>query len=110
MKTKNALLLCCMILTMSSGIAQKSENYYSYSQRMSRYYDSLRVITPDTLKVAGRRQFQRWNDFWRDRVLNQKKLTNSLILDCSTYGRGLVFYSISTTANQQGISGKIILQ
>lgn len=73
MKTKNALLLCCMILTMSSVIAQKSENYYSYSQRMTRYYDSLRAITPDTLKVAGRRQFQRWNDFWRDRVYKSKK-------------------------------------
>lgn len=61
MKTKIVFLLCCMILTINSVIAQNSENYYSYSQRMSRYYDSLRVITPDTLKVAGRRQFQRWN-------------------------------------------------
>ena len=44
------------------------------------------------------------------RVLYQKELINSLTFDCSSYSRGLVFYNISTTANQQGISGKIILQ
>jgi hypothetical protein len=44
------------------------------------------------------------------RVLYQKEFISSLMLDCSTYERGIVFYRISSIANQQGIGGKIILQ
>ena len=85
MKTKKVLLLCCMILTISSVIAQSTENYYTYSQRQTHYYDSVRAVTPDTLKVAGWRPFQRWNDFWRDRVYNSSTVTGSY----SMYGTKL---------------------
>ena len=77
MKTKNELLLCCMILTISSVIAQSTENYYTYSQCQAHYFDSVRAVTPDTIKVAGWRQFQRWNDFWRDRVYNSPTVAGS---------------------------------
>lgn len=85
MNTKNVLLLCCMILTISSVIAQTTENYYTYSQRQAHYFDSVRAVTPDTLKVAGWRPFQRWNDFWRDRVYNSSTVTGSY----SMYGTKL---------------------
>ena len=45
MKSKKVLLLCCMILTISSVIAQSTENYYTYSQRQTHYYDSVRAVT-----------------------------------------------------------------
>ncbi len=44
------------------------------------------------------------------RLLYQKELINFLLLDCSTYSRGLVFYRISSKANQMELNGKIILQ
>jgi len=74
-----------MILAISSVIAQTTENYYTYSQRQSHYFDSVRAVTPDTLKVSGWRTFQRWNDFWRDRVYNSSTVTGSY----SMYGTKL---------------------
>ena len=70
MKTKAFLLWGLLMCICSMSFAQVSENYYSYSQQKTHYFDSLRAATPDTLKVAGMRSFQRWNDFWRDRVYN----------------------------------------
>ncbi|MEI8047032.1 MAG: T9SS type A sorting domain-containing protein [Bacteroidota bacterium] len=70
MKTNRFLLVGLLLAIFSMSFAQTSENYYTYSQKKSHYYDSLRAATPDTLKVPGMRSFQRWNDFWRDRVYN----------------------------------------
>lgn len=77
MKTKPALLVSFLIAICSMSFAQTNENYYSYSKRMSHYYDSVRAVTPDTVKVPGWRQFQRWNDFWRDRVYNSPTVKGS---------------------------------
>jgi hypothetical protein len=77
MKTKLEILFCCLFITIGSVMAQNNENYYTYSHRLESYYDSLRAITPDTLKVPGWRPFQRWNDFWRYRVYNSPSVTGS---------------------------------
>lgn len=44
------------------------------------------------------------------RIIYQDHLFNSLMLDCSSYSRGLVYYRISSTTNQPVISGKILFQ
>ena len=62
MKTNRFLLVGLLLAIFSMSFAQTSENYYTYSQKKSHYYDSLRAATPDTLKVPGMRSFQRWND------------------------------------------------
>ena len=43
-------------------------------------------------------------------VLYTKQLVSSLMVDCSTYCRGLFYYRISSTLNLPEISGKILFQ
>ena len=46
MKQKLILTLINMILFMGCTFAQTEENYYSQTNRMDHYYDSVRSATP----------------------------------------------------------------
>ncbi|MFA4852939.1 MAG: hypothetical protein WC599_10505, partial [Bacteroidales bacterium] len=43
-------------------------NYYFYTAQMDPYFDSLVAITPDTIKIEGLKNYERWKDFWRTKV------------------------------------------
>lgn len=70
------LLSVCLI----GGISAQNPGfeYYKYVDEQDHYYDSLRGITPDTVKIPGWRSFQRWKDFWMNRVHNDATVTGSL--------------------------------
>jgi hypothetical protein len=48
MKTKAFLLLGLLTFIGSMAFGQISENYYTFSQQKTHYFDSLRAATPDT--------------------------------------------------------------
>lgn len=70
------LLSVCLI----GGISAQNPGFefYKYVDEQDHYYDSLRGITPDTVKIPGWRSFQRWKDFWMNRVHNDATVTGSL--------------------------------
>jgi len=49
-------------------IDSTNNNYYFYCAQMDPYYDSLTTITPDSIKIQGLINYERWKDFWRTRV------------------------------------------
>lgn len=70
-------LLCaslCFIsfIRTSSGQNYDSSwnNYYFYTEKMDLWFDSIIAITPDTIKIPGLRDYERFKDFWSIRIHN----------------------------------------
>ncbi len=77
MKTKTTILIISLLLAFGSLFAQTNQDYYTYAKNKQHYFDSVRAVTPDSLKVSGKRSFERWSDFWRSRVYNSATVTGS---------------------------------
>lgn len=69
---KCTALTVLLIVCLTGGILAQNQgfNYYTYVNDQDHYYDSLRSVTPDTIKISGWRSYQRWKDFWMNRVHN----------------------------------------
>ncbi|MDX9906697.1 MAG: hypothetical protein RBS55_08945 [Bacteroidales bacterium] len=65
-----AIVICAMLSYSLFGqvIDSTSDNFYYYTSQMDAYYDSLINITPDTVKITGLKNYERYKDFWRTRV------------------------------------------
>lgn len=53
---------------LSQIIDSTNNNYYFYTAQIDPYFDSLVAITPDTIKIEGLKNYERWKDFWRTKV------------------------------------------
>ena len=77
---KNAVFTAVAVLCLIGSIAAQTPgfNYYSFVADRNHYFDSLKAVTPDTLKIPGWRSYERWRDFWMNRVHNDANVTGSL--------------------------------
>lgn len=67
---KNCLLSIGLFLLFPAVMAQGSDGFYSYVSEREAYFENLRRVTPDTLKIPGMKDFQQWKDFWINRIDN----------------------------------------
>jgi hypothetical protein len=61
MKPLNKLLLLCLLMGLLPMLQAQSNllDYYEITANKDRYYDSLRSALPDTVKIAGMKDYQR---------------------------------------------------
>lgn len=98
-KIKHAVTTSLAVLCLIGSIAAQTPgfNYYDFVDAQDHYFDSIRTVTPDTLKVPGLRSYERWKDFWMNRVHNDASVTGSM----SEYSSKLIS-SYSNPAMQAG--------
>jgi hypothetical protein len=73
-----ACIFCCFLFCLLQLKAQLPDNYYLYTLKMDLFYKNLSSSASDSLRVAGRRDYQRWRDFWQNRVYNSPQVTGNL--------------------------------
>jgi len=60
-KIKHAVTTSLAVLCLIGSIAAQTPgfNYYDFVDAQDHYFDSIRTVTPDTLKVPGLRSYER---------------------------------------------------
>jgi len=69
--------------------SDSTKNYYFYTGKMDVYYDSIKENTPDTVKIPGYTDYERYKEFWNTRVYNCDTATG----DYSKYVEQLKLYN-----------------
>jgi len=66
MKKFSAILTFCTFMLCNLLIAQKpgsEPDFYTITSNLDSYYDSLRIVTPDSVKIQGLKMYERWREF-----------------------------------------------
>ncbi len=92
-KIHTALLIVISMFTVANTFCQNAQdsanNYYYYTQKMDVVFDSLIEQTPDTVKIPGYNDYERYKEFWNTRIYNCDTITG----DYSKYVEQLKLYS-----------------
>jgi hypothetical protein len=96
-KFGKAIIPLIVLLCMFGNLKSQTSGYdfYTIVAQKENYFDSLRGILPDNAKIPGWRSYERWKDFWMNRVHNDATVTGSM----SKYGTNLIA-AYSTPAMQ----------
>ena len=80
MKTFKFNFLVLFIVSFFYSNAQVSDDgpdFYTITSEMDDYYDSIKSVTPDSVKIQGLKSYERWRDFWQTRVNNDESVQGS---------------------------------
>ena len=73
-KIHTVLFVVLSVFSTASLFCQNTQdstnNYYYYTQKLDAVFDSLIEQTPDTVKIPGYNDYNRYKEFWNTRVYN----------------------------------------